>query len=347
VLSALAGIGPDAAGAVPALVDLLEAERSSGNDVTIQAYAVQALGCIGPAAADAVPAIASVLRAHAQSNPGLDSRRNDSSWETLIVLRSLYHIGVRSSEAERVLIGFIERNLPLVSENAQQTDLPSHFYLAVLTLGRAGAGSERAYRTISAVQQALEQRTSASHANQPPFHWDQYVLWALADAGVRPDDTVDVLLRALDESRARSAATGDVWNDSTLTAVYTGNSTPLFELVAIRGLGLFPECSERSLPVLMKTLEGDHHTARVAAVLALGELGEAARAAEPRLRRVAEDPISHADPVLTSAARGESTPRMFVDADLLPDPIWDFQPQLSAVSLGEAAREALERIAGR
>ena len=334
LLNALGAIGPEAAAAVPALVDLLKAERPRELDGTFES-AMQALGQIGPAAADAAPVLAELLQSQLDTSAGLG------------VLRALYGIGVPSPAAERILIEFIEPNLPLLSQDPGRVALPPHFYLAVLTLGRVGANSKSAYRTISAVQQALEQRPSTSvHASQPPPHWNVRVLWALAEVGVRPDETVDVLLRALDESRSHLPRTRDeIWSERTLAG--SGTSTPMIEVIAIRGLGLFPECSARSVPVLTKVLEGDRHAARVAAVLALRNFGEAARAAEPQLRRIAEDPLSQADPVLRSIGRGEPTPRLPVDADPPPDPIWEYQRQLGIVSLGDAARVALERNAGR
>lgn len=308
IITALGGIGPRAAPAVPVLVE------SIGEDGPIGYYALETLARIGPAAREALPALVVELRKLLDAS---DSEPEIARPE--ILLLCIRHIGEPSDELERVISALIARNFATWTQSDQVIGSSWVLSAAVRALAVAGRRSEAAHRQLRELYDSLDElEVALAAAPADPMSGmpsaaivrdlRRAVLEALADVRVRVPETVDVLL--------------DVARDE-----------PDLTAVAIRCLGSCPEEAERTVPELMRFLDGEPEE-RVAAALALGELGGAARPALPVLRRIAADSENRL-PASVSVPSPE---------EILSDPVNDRPLLFVKLSLGQVAATAIRRI---
>ncbi|HUG93125.1 MAG TPA: HEAT repeat domain-containing protein [Planctomycetaceae bacterium] len=335
LLAALGGIGADAS-AVPPLVELLPVSDARVFEPPISNYAIETLGRMGTAAEDAVPALAIAVQAQMDRR---EDRYRDVS--LMMIFKALYHVGVRSPAAEGAVIRFIDQERPLLGRNLTQagSNLANHLGYAALALGRVGAGSEGAYESVCDILEALEDPEVFQRAG-----WiDPRLYWALADLGVRPEETAALLLRAAREEADKAAA-------EARDASGLGPTQPPAirdnhrRLAVIRGLGLYPESAVRSVPVLIEMLHDGDRQVQLAAALALGQLGERAHEAVPELRRLAATPGDLVPAWLQQAARNPGTLPSAFRSESLPVPVEEFAAGLSKLSVRDVARQALDRI---
>jgi HEAT repeat protein len=325
LMMALGGLGSAAAAAVPALLDRLDSEVPYNRWVNVGYYATDALGRIGPAAAKAVPALVAALEAELR-------RAKPRKSEVF----ALYRIGVRSELAERVLIRFIQQELAGIRREwssaatpEEQRELSARIQFlatAVLALGRVGQGSPAAHETVCQVLRfVLDVEASDSW-------YARRVYWALADLQTRSEQTFTLLLNAL---RPRDVDPQDLSTGDSLQSPRRPEEGVC--IAAIRGLGLFPDCADRSVPCLAELLQDEDRRVQIVAARALGHLGEAARPAIPALNALAAAP---------DARRPRSTsPRWIMwERDRWIDPVHEFERALAYDSPRDAARSALARI---
>lgn len=257
-VSALEGIGPAAADAVPPLVEAL-----AEPDSLIARKAIVALGGIGPAARPAVPRLIELLDYEFVEGRNL-----------ALVLTALGHIGPEAEEAVPKLMAMIKeaRTVEFKGLPGREHDYSARAYIArdaVRALGHMGRAARPAVpllleliheRPVSYKALGALERIAAADPDQRP-------------AAVAAAHTVlETAPRIVD-------------------TVYWGTNSRI-QAVAVRTLGRFGEPTSKNVSALARALENPWPTVRAMAAMALGHMGPPAGPAVPALRKALDVPVN-------------------------------------------------------
>jgi HEAT repeat protein len=307
--AALVGLGPEACGAVEAMLKTIQT-----GDASSRQAAIEILGEIGPAARAGLPVLAKQLDAmpHGRT-PGDDTRartllraiRNISSAAPACVLTSL----------EQPLLRWLDRELDTLRAVEDGEWIPvAGLREGALALGRVAPGSQAAHRALC----RLYDTATVTFSDNRYTYLCNAALWGMADVGACPDKTASLLLETvrLDDAGAPN-------------------------LAAVRGLGLCPEQAADSVPVLVAALGHRDSQTRTAAALALGRLGCRARAAIPALKALHDEPSNH---VKNGLRLTFGFARLTVQTEPADDPIEEYRRRIDLMSVVDAAEAALQQI---
>jgi HEAT repeat protein len=313
-LHALADKGPEAADAVPALIDTLRARDEDlrlnaalalgkigqpavppltkllqrGNDDQ-RYYAVWSLGLIGPAASDAIP---DVLKALSDKNDNVRrkatfalSKIAPPTGDTLSALIQACqdsNADVRQ-EATQALVRFSKDAAPALTKVVQDPNNPARVQ-AIQALGQIGPD---AYEAVPALGELL--------GSQAPDSLQAAAAGTLSQIG---EAALPVLEQALTSDQASSRrhavnALGRIGGSKTvdiLVEALLKNKNPDVRQDAARSLGALGVQDKRILLNLVEALKDGDAKVRVQAITSLTFLGPAAKDAVPALEGLHNDP---------------------------------------------------------
>jgi HEAT repeat protein len=252
--AAVVRLGPKAREAVPALTKLLASPELQTKDV-----AILALGAVGPEAASAVPAL-------------IDSLGHENFNLVWHACNALEKMGETAAPA-------VPRLLTLMKEG--NTSVRRHAAAALGGIGPVGG------------QKSLQSLVDALNDQSAPVR-DAAVI-ALGQLGPFAEGALPHISAALDEKIFTTPVTAarSFWqisgDPSQSLAIYLALlHEPDYTLESCRALGELGAAAAPAVEALAETVQSEDHDVRLAAIIALGQIGPAAKEARPVLQAAAQ-----------------------------------------------------------
>ncbi|MGO8749112.1 MAG: HEAT repeat domain-containing protein [Thermoguttaceae bacterium] len=296
---ALADLGPDAAEAVPALIEKLKAEKLP----VFRRDVIFALGQIGPAAGPAAPALVEAL--------------DDPS--TAVRLTAAYALGLIGPQAKAAVPGLEKQSdapdavLKIVSAWALVKIKPDDAKLKdkVIALLGDAAGSKEPLARAAAMRALVDLHPSPEkilpalrpHLLSADKEVAAEALRTLTGLG---QASVPALVEALTVLEHRPvvaavlASMGEGAKEAVpaLIEIVKTDKSPESRKEALMALGAIGPAAKEAVPAAIAALGDRNEKVNYAACFALGRIGPAAIAAEPELKKK----LTSADPLFPSAA---------------------------------------------
>lgn len=267
---ALGGIGPEAADAVPVLIEVLDKP-----DSPIARDAIAALKWIGPAARPAVPRLVELL-----DYPFADQHRAGR------MMRTLAHLGSDAAPAVPKLVEMIEtaREEAFLAPNGA-AEFSSDFVVgeAISALGHMG----------TAARPAVPLLLEIAESRRPYVHRERAIV-ALERIAIVDESQYAAIASAARRflaARSRNSTRERTDDEAIISPSIQRSPDAGLRFAAARLLGHLGEPTPETISALTLALKDPDLTVRAMAALALAHRGPSAQSAIPALREALQNPV--------------------------------------------------------